>query len=101
MVRAKPLSSAYNDILDESVLPTLWQQFAEGLFLIPHDNAHVHIARSMHKWFAEIAVEELDWPEQSPVLDPIEMNSNADCEPGLVAQHQCLTSLLLLWLNVN
>ena len=27
------------------------------------------------------------------------MNWNADCEPGLIAQHQCLTSLMLLWLN--
>jgi hypothetical protein len=27
------------------------------------------------------------------------MNWNGDCEPGLIAQHQCLTSLMLLWLN--
>jgi hypothetical protein len=27
------------------------------------------------------------------------MNWNADCEPGLIAQHQCLTSQMLLWLN--
>ena len=24
------------------------------------------------------------------------MNWNADCEPGLIAQHQCLTSLMLV-----
>uniref|UniRef100_A0A4W5MN69 Diacylglycerol kinase n=1 Tax=Hucho hucho TaxID=62062 RepID=A0A4W5MN69_9TELE len=29
------------------------------------------------------------------------MNWNADCEPGLIAQYQCLTSLMLLWLNGN
>ena len=27
------------------------------------------------------------------------INWNADGEPGLIAQHQCLTSLMLLWLN--
>uniref|UniRef100_A0A8C7DIZ8 Aquaporin 8a, tandem duplicate 2 n=1 Tax=Oncorhynchus kisutch TaxID=8019 RepID=A0A8C7DIZ8_ONCKI len=27
------------------------------------------------------------------------MNWNADCEPGLIAQHLCPTSLMLLWLN--
>jgi hypothetical protein len=34
----------------------------------------------------EISVEELDWPAQSPDLNPIKhtfgMNWNADCEPG-------------------
>ena len=27
------------------------------------------------------------------------INWNADCEPGLITQHQCSTSLMLLWLN--
>jgi hypothetical protein len=31
----------------------------------------MHKARSMQKWFVEIGVEELDWPPQSPDLNPI------------------------------
>ena len=32
----------------------------------------MHKARSIQKWFVEITVEKLDWPAQSPDLNPIE-----------------------------
>jgi hypothetical protein len=54
------------------VLPTLWQQFGEGLSLFQHDNAPRHKARSIQKWFVDIVVEEIDLPAQSPDLNPIE-----------------------------
>ena len=65
-------STANSDILDDYALPTLCQQFVEGLFLFQHDNSPVHKARSISKWFVEISVKELDWPAQSPDLNPIE-----------------------------
>ena len=54
------------------MLPTLWQQFGEGPFLFQHDNAPMHKARSIQKWFFEIGVEELDCPAQISDLNPIE-----------------------------
>ena len=63
---------AYNDILDNSVLPTSWQQFGEGPLLIQHDKAPVHKAKSIQKCFFKIGVKELDWPAQCPDLNTIE-----------------------------
>ena len=48
-------ATAYNDIQDDSVL-LLWQQFGEGPFLFQHDNAPVHKARTIQKWFVKIGV---------------------------------------------
>ncbi len=91
-------ASAYQDILENDVLPILWEQLGEGHFLFQHYFAPVHKARPIKTWLDEFGVEELDWPTQSHNLNPIK-HWNGDCEPGLLVQHQCLTSQMLCWMN--
>ncbi len=55
-------ATTYNGILDNSILPTLWQQFEEGPFMFQYDNAPVHKTRSIKKQPSQFGAKELDWP---------------------------------------
>jgi hypothetical protein len=62
----------YKDILTHCILSMVEDQFSDDSCLYQHDNAPCHKERSVREWFVDNNVIEMDWPAQSPDLNPIE-----------------------------
>ena len=64
-------STGYLNVLSNAMLPSAWS--FRGLdFTFQHDNAPCHKAAAVTEWLAEQNVSVLNWPPQSPDLNPIE-----------------------------
>ena len=63
----------YKLILEEDLLETIeWYGLDAERVIFQHDNDPKHRARSVQNWLDEQPFEVLDWPPQSPDLNPIE-----------------------------
>ncbi len=59
-------------ILEHFMLPSADQLFKDADFIFQQDLAPVHTAKSTNNWFNDHSVGVLDWPANSPDLNPIE-----------------------------
>src|SRR5699024_4695583 len=61
----------YENILENTMLPSAEREMPL-MWIFQQDNDPKHSARLIKNWFSEKVVMVLDWPSQSPDLNPIE-----------------------------
>jgi hypothetical protein len=65
-------STAYIETLKAKLLPTLRSTFPNGDYIFQDDNAPCHRAKKVKEWMRQQIIPTLEWPAQSPDLNPIE-----------------------------
>ncbi|KAK3516053.1 hypothetical protein QTP70_004001 [Hemibagrus guttatus] len=71
-LKTKVTAPVYQEILEHFMLPSADQLFEDADFIFQQDLAPAHTAKSTKSWLNDHGVGVLDWPENSPDLNPIE-----------------------------
>ncbi len=65
-------AAIYKEILEHFMLPSADKLYGDADFIFQQDLAPAHTAKGTKSWFNDHGVTVLDWPENSPDLNPIE-----------------------------
>ncbi len=65
-------AAIYQDILEHFMLPSADKLYGDADFIFQQDVAPAHTATGTKSWFNDHGVTVLDWPANSPDLNPIE-----------------------------
>ncbi len=65
-------AAIYQEILEHFMLPSADKIYGDADFIFQQDLAPAHTAKGTKSWFNDHGVTVLDWPENSPDLNPIE-----------------------------
>ncbi len=65
-------AAIYQEMLEHFILPSADKLYGEADFIFQQDLAPAHTAKGSKSWFNDHGVTVLDWPANSPDLNPIE-----------------------------
>ncbi len=65
-------TAIYQEILEHCMLPSADKLYGDADFIFQQDLAPAHTAKGTKSWFNDHGVTVLDWPANSPDLNPIE-----------------------------
>ncbi len=65
-------AAIYPEILEHFMLPSVDKLYGDADFILQQDLAPVHTAKGTKSWFNDHDFTVLDWPANSPDLNPIE-----------------------------
>ncbi len=65
-------AAIYQDILEHFMLPSADKLYGDADFIFQQDLAPAHTAKGTKSWFNDHGVTVLDWPANSPDLNPAE-----------------------------
>ncbi|KAK3562388.1 hypothetical protein QTP86_033525 [Hemibagrus guttatus] len=71
-LKTRVTAPVYQEILEHFMLPSADQLFEDADFIFQQDLAPAHTAKSTKSWLNDHDVGVLDWPANSPDLNPIE-----------------------------
>ncbi|KAK3559223.1 hypothetical protein QTP86_008366 [Hemibagrus guttatus] len=66
-------SAVYQKILKENVRPSVYELKLKRTWVLQQDNDPKHTSKSTSEWLKKNKMKTLEWPSQSPDLNPIEM----------------------------
>jgi len=94
----------YTNILNDELLGTLdYYHLDQSDIVFQHDNDSKHTSRMATNWLKENGIEVLDWPPQSPDLNPIEhlwwhlKRRLAGYEDAPTSMHELWTRVEMEW----